>query len=372
MLDQEKKERVRELLQQRNLDAALLCNPFSVAWLCDYEMPIETGPSPFDGGPPLLLAEEGKMTLIVADNEEAAATELGIDIRAYPGYAVEEPMEPQRHLARVLGEVMQSKNRVGVEWNGLPAFLATVVKESVEPSTLASFDGLLEPLRAVKTSHEIERLRQSLALCDAAITVLRRIAREGATELELWNEMRSALEARAGGRLPLLADFVAGRRTADIGGPPGSGRVARGEWILADIVPRFHNYWGDICNVVPVGEISDSLRRQHSIVAQSLELAKSLIRPGASPAEIDATTRDFIRKNGFEPYPHHTGHGIGVSYHEAPRIVPCNHEPLAENMVIALEPGVYVPEVGGVRLEDVVRVTAHGCEVLTQHDKELA
>jgi Xaa-Pro aminopeptidase len=145
--------------------------------------------------------------------------------------------------------------------------------------------------------------------------------------------------------------------------------VAAGEWVLADIVPRLGNYWGDICGVIPAGEPTARLLELKQVAGDALDFAISLIRPGAVAGEIDRQVRAFITARGYTPYPHHTGHGIGVCYHEAPRIVEGDATVLAPGMVIALEPGVYFPGEAGVRLEDVVLVTKSGNEVLTHHRK---
>jgi Xaa-Pro aminopeptidase len=388
MIDAEKLRRVHHLLEERQLDALLLTNPFSIAWLSDYEMPIQSGPSPFDAGS-LLLVERAGMTLLIADVEAETASVSGLAVRPYRSYTVDEPLNPVAHLAAELEALMRRQGRVGVEWNSLTAPLAAALQRGVQAQSIQAptvpapathirperepvgVDGSLDRLRAEKTTAEVERLRRSLALCDLAQATLRQVIVAGASELELWAEVVAAMETAAGQRLPLLADFVGGRRTAEIGGPPTGKRIAAGEWILADIVPRFGNYWGDNCNVAAAGPPTPVLERLHHVAAGALELTKTLIRPGAVPAGIDAAARAFIGKNGYEAYPHHTGHGLGVSYHEGPRLVPYNREPLREGMVIAVEPGVYVSEVGGVRLEDVVLVTPGGCEVLTRHEKEL-
>jgi len=109
----------------------------------------------------------------------------------------------------------------------------------------------------------------------------------------------------------------------------------------------------------------------HRTALAALEFAISLVRPGAVAQEIDQKVRQFIATAGYPVYPHHTGHGVGVIGHEAPRIVPYNEEVLQEGMVIMLEPGIYLPGETSVRLEDALLVTSDGVEVLTKHDKSL-
>ena len=109
----------------------------------------------------------------------------------------------------------------------------------------------------------------------------------------------------------------------------------------------------------------------HQTATAALEFAISLVKPGAVASEIDRRVRQFIAGAGYPVYPHHTGHGVGVSGHEEPRIVPYNDVRLEPGMVIMLEPGIYFPGETAVRLEDALLVTEDGAELLTRHDKSL-
>lgn len=358
--------RLDRWLAAEQLDGLLLSAPFSVDWAGGAESAIETGPNPFAGGPALLLYAPGAAVLLHPDCENPALPPP-LTGRAYASYTVDQPMDPARHLADAFRELVAGRKNLGVEWETLPAPLAEILRGQPQHATFRACDGALAGLRMVKTAGELEKIRAALALCDLAQAALPRLVAPGKTELEIWAEMRGAIEARAGRRVPLVADFVSGPCTAEIGGPPTPRRLAAGEWLLADLVPRLGNYWGDCCQVIPAGEPGPRFRELSRIVNDALDFAISLVRPGAVCADLDRETRAFISRHGHAPYPHHTGHGIGVCYHEEPRLVPGNRTALAENMVIAIEPGIYLPGEGGVRVEDVVRVTATGGEVLTRH-----
>jgi len=136
---------------------------------------------------------------------------------------------------------------------------------------------------------------------------------------------------------------------------------------MLDFVARLDGYWGDNTDMHPVGTMSEPLAGAYRTAREALQSGIDAVRPGQPAGEIDGRMRAFVRRAGFDPYPHHSGHGIGTSYHEEPRIVPYNTNPLRPGMVLALEPGIYLPGIGGVRVEDVVLVTDDGAEVLTRH-----
>ena len=359
-----------EYCARHQLQALLLASPFTVTWLTGYAPPIQTGPSPFEGGPALVWWREGEVTLILADSETGAAEATGAAVLAYESYTIERPLAGLANQAAVLRTLLQSTNlagTVGIELNWLPAALLAVQQSSLPNAALRPVDGEFEAVRAVKTPAEVDKLRASLSLCDLAQRAVRDHAQPGMSELELWGLVKARVESAAGSRLPVLADLVAGVRSADIGGPPSDYRLQPGDAVLLDFVPRRDGYWGDNAGTYFLGEPSAELQKIYTIVAATLALGLDTLKPGVRAGDLDAKVRNAIRTAGFEPYPHHTGHGIGTTYHEEPRIVPYNEMILAPGMVVALEPGIYLPGVGGVRLEHIALVTADGCQVLTTH-----
>jgi Xaa-Pro aminopeptidase len=365
-------ERYADLLKSRGMSAALLADPATITWLTGYAPPIETGPSPFEGTPVLAWWRAGELELIVSDMETAAAQETNPSaVGSYPSYTIEAPLAGAANQAQALVDVLKGagglSGKVGVEWQCLTAPLVDALRRTLPSADFVPLDGAFARLRAVKSPDELTRIRASLALCDAAQRFMQQALEPGKTELELWASTRAHVETLAGGRLPILADLVAGVRTAEIGGPPSAYRLQPGDPLILDFVPRLRGYWGDNAATFFAGKPSAELAKAYHVVRQALLRAVEAARPGVVAGELDALVRQAVRAEGYEPYPHHTGHGMGASYHEEPRIVPYSDLRLEAGMVVALEPGIYLPGVGGVRLEDVVLITAGGNEVLTTH-----
>jgi Xaa-Pro dipeptidase len=364
-------ERFDAHLRSLGVEAALLSSPFTLTWLTGYAPPIQTGPSPFEGGPALGWWRGGDLTLVLSDAEADVARERGVEVREYVGYSLEEPLDVTERQTAVLRDLLREKGvpgaGVGAELNFLPATLVRTLEDFFAVGDIRPLDGELDALRAVKTQDEIAKVRAALALCDMGQSYMRKNLRAGVTEIELWGEMKARMEVMAGGRLPILADLVAGSRTAEIGGEPSDYTLGAGDPVILDIVPRIDGYWGDNAASYFVGDPSAEMAKAYGLVHDVLQAGIETVSPGVRACDLDSMLRDRVREAGYDPYPHHSGHGIGASYHEEPRIVPYNENTLEVGMIVALEPGVYLSEAGGVRLEHVVLVTQDGCEVLTTH-----
>lgn len=363
---------LQDTLRKKGCPAAILTNPATITWLTGYAPPIQTGPSPFEGGAAIGFLWEDQLTLLLSDMESPAAQALGIQARDYVSYTIEEPIFGFDHQAQAFRELIAPlkdfKGKLAIELNFLSAGLYPLLLDTVPVDQWVIVDNDLPHLRAVKSPVEIEKIRASLAIADFAQTIVKRLLQAGLSEIELWGQLKAGLEHQVGGRLPLLADFVGGARTAEIGGLPSNYRVQAGDPFIADIVPRLDGYWGDNAATHFVGEPKPTHRKVYEVVFAALEKGLEAVKPGVKACDLDALLRQFIEGQGYPIYPHHSGHGLGVTYHEEPRIVPYNELTLQPGMVVALEPGIYLPDEGlGVRLEDVVLVTQDGCEVLTHH-----
>ena len=349
-----RRERALVIAEAAGADKVVVAHPSAVTWLTGFAPDIETGPNVFGLSAIAVLEADGTPVLVVSEDEAEAAAATGCSVATYPGYSIG-PIDPVAAAARALSDVL-ADSRVAIDAGSLPAALAADLD-------WVDVGGALAQARAVKDPDEIELIRAAIAVCDAGLAAARATAAAGVSELELWTAVRGAMEGSVHTRLPVLADLVAGPRTADVGGPPSARVMREGDLVLCDLVPRVGGYWGDSCATFAIGEPSASARAAHARARETLAEVIAAIRPGAVAGELDALARAAL---GF---PHHTGHGLGTGYHEEPRLIPGSTTVLEEGMVVAIEPGVYAEF--GVRVEQVVVITREGCEILSGHDLDL-
>ena len=349
-----RRERALAVADMAGAASLVVSGPSAVTWLTGFAPDIETGPSPFALSPIAVLARGRAPILVVSEDEADAARATGCEVEPYPGFGIG-PVDTVANAARALKEALDAVP-VAIDAGSLPAALAAELEWTDVENELAR-------ARASKDPDEVELIRNAIAVCDAGQAAVRAEARAGMSELDLWAATRAALEDAAGTRIPVLADLVSGPRTVDVGGPPGLRVLEEGDLVLCDLVPRVSGYWGDSCSTFVLGEPTAAALSAHARSLDTLEAVVAAIRPGVLAGDLDALARSTLE------FPHHTGHGLGSSWHEEPRLVPDATVRLEPGMVVAIEPGSYA-EVG-VRVEQVVLVTEVGCEVLSRHSLAL-
>ncbi|MFN8442520.1 MAG: Xaa-Pro peptidase family protein [Caldilineaceae bacterium] len=371
----EQRQRARTLLQEKGIECALFASRESVGWLTGFVAPVNTGPNFFAGAPPLVWYEAGKFTLIVLDGWGAAAADFGKEadgeVVTYPTYTIQAPIQGTKNLQAALKPIFKSGRNataIGVELTHVNAVSFIALKEAAQNGNFPSIDGWLKPLRKVKTAEELTKLRENFHLSDVGHLAARKAVRPGRTELEVWEDIHAAMTVAAGQRIAIGNDCVVCTRENNIGGWPGDLMIRENDSVIVDLSAVKYGYWSDSCATYYAGTPSQKMREMHAMALEAQALGKSLLKPGAVAKEIDKTLRDFVAKAGYPVYPHHTGHQVGLSGHEDPRIVPYCEEVLEPGMVIMLEPGTYFPRETGVRLEHAYLITETGCEQITTHE----
>lgn len=350
-----RQSRLRELLQQQELDAMLITHPPNTRYLCGF-----TGSSG-------VLAATGTRNAFFADGryaEQAAAEVRGAKSVITRGSALQ---AAARWLAR------QRARRIGVEAEHLTLQGQATLKAAL-PSRdrLQPLRGAVERLRMIKEPQEVECLRAAARLACSLLPGLLRRIRPGKSELEVAAELEYAARRRGAEGMSFETIVASGARAALPHGRASSQPIPNTGFLILDFGVILAGYCSDMTRTLYLGAAPRTARRVYEAVRQAQLEAVAAVRPGAEVGEVDRRARRVLAQAGLARYfSHSTGHGVGLEIHEPPRLARGERERLLPGMVVTIEPGVYLPRRGGVRIEDMVLVTERGCDVLTPTPKEL-
>jgi Xaa-Pro aminopeptidase len=263
--------------------------------------------------------------------------------------------------------------RIGFEAETLP--FATAQKLQDKTADAVSWVPLvkeLQPLRGIKGESELTSLEEAARINAEAFEEILPQIRPGASEGEIALALEFALKRRGGEEKAFDFIVASGPRGAMPHGLASEKLIAAGELVTIDFGTRVKGYHSDETVTLAVGETAPRLREIFDVVLEAHDLAMARVRPGVALREIDAAARDFIAARGFGDYfGHGLGHGVGLEVHEYPTVSTRSEEVAAPGMVFTIEPGIYIPDFGGVRIEDTVVVLEEGCRALTRLPKVL-
>jgi Xaa-Pro aminopeptidase len=351
-------ERLRAALAVDGLDALVVSSLTNVRYL--------TG---FTGSAGLVTVTPDEL-LLVTDGRysEQAAHQLaavGVDAR------LEITGTDQR---RVVTGALAGATRIGLEadhvsWSAQRRY----ADDWFAGRELVPTVGLVERLRRTKDVGELARMEAAAAVADAALAQLRPELLDGPTEAEFALELDATMR-RLGATKPSFETIVAsGPNGALPHARPSGRRIAEGDLVVIDFGAVVDGYCSDMTRTVAVGEVDATARRMLDVVTAAQAAGVAAVGPGVAAAVVDAACRDLIASAGWaSAFSHGTGHGVGLDIHEAPRVGTTSDATLAVGDVVTVEPGVYLPAVGGVRVEDTVVVTPEGCRPLTHSTKDPA
>lgn len=261
---------------------------------------------------------------------------------------------------------------VGYETQKISDFEIGRLRGNLPEITWIPMEDIGKQLRAVKNNEESANIRQAIRIADLAVEELTGIVIPGMTERDVAIELDYRL-AKHGSEGPAFGTIVAtGPRGALPHATPSDQVITPGDMIVVDCGATYHGYRSDITRTLWVGDPIPRMREIFDVVLASQQAAQAVIRPGITGGEVDFAHREVFRKHNLEQYSlRGLGHGVGLEIHELPRVVMDTSEVIQTGMIFTVEPGLYLPGIGGVRIEDMVEVTQDGCEILTRCPKVL-
>ena len=232
--------------------------------------------------------------------------------------------------------------------------------------------GMVEEMREVKEGEEIHRLKEALRVAEGAFKKVLKDIRPGVTDKQIANRLEFNMKEAGAEGAAFNTICVVGKRASQPHALPSDVPVQPESSLLIDWGARWKLYNSDLTRVVFLNRIASQSKKIYQIVKKAQSLAIERIKEGISAREVDLAARRYIESQGYgKNFGHGLGHGIGLEVHESPRLYKTNRKPLKAGMVITVEPGIYLPQWGGVRIEDVVLVKKEGCEVLSHTPKAL-
>ncbi len=236
--------------------------------------------------------------------------------------------------------------------------------------TLVSMQGMIESLRAIKYPGEIELIEKAAVLADAAVEHAQVILKPGITEKKLAWELEKFLKENGSESLPFEIIAASGPNSALPHAQPSDRVIEKGEPVVIDLGARVDSYTSDMTRTVCFGEPAEDFKRIYRIVHRAQDVAIKGIRPGITGGDADLLARQVIAKANYgNEFGHSLGHGVGIETHEEPRLGQKSKDVLAAGMVFTVEPGIYLPGWGGVRIEDMILLETGKARILTKAGK---
>lgn len=263
-------------------------------------------------------------------------------------------------------------NRLAIQSESLTVETKSRLARSAKGVRLMDAPPFLESLRCIKDSREKNRINEAVRIAENAFRAMLKTIRLGQTELELAARLEYEMKRR-GSQKPAFDTIVAIDSNAALPHAfAGDRRVRKGSTVLVDWGATYGFYRSDLTRTFFIGSIPPTLSKVYSVVLAAQKRAIAAIKPGARMCDVDAVARKYIAGAGFgDRFTHGLGHGIGLDIHEAPSLSWRSDKPLKAGMVVTVEPGVYLPGVGGVRIEDDVLVSSRGPQILSRLGKSL-
>jgi Xaa-Pro aminopeptidase len=347
-------KKLRGLIDKKKFDGVLVVNPENIYYLTG--APFVTGGI----GKLLYLGKDGSAYLIVTDLDYEEAKEKAVGVDIVKTKFSERPLE---RLKKIAGK------KLGVEETFLSQKFYEGLKEGFTPMPL---NEAIEKMREVKDVEEVASIEKSQRATERALTKASCSFKEGMRECEIVSEIEYNMR-REGAEAYAFDNLVAsGPRAVYPHGMPTSKKVGGGESVVLDLGVKVNGYCSDMTRTVFFGRPKKEMVHIYELVLESQAAALRVARPGMTGKELDGIAREILKEKGYGKYfGHGLGHGVGIAIHERPSVNIRGEEKLVPGQVITIEPGIYIPKFGGVRIEDMIVMTKSGSRNLTKFRKDL-
>ena len=354
--NQQRRDKLRKLLRREGIGAILVTNETNVSYLTGF-----TGDSSY-----LLLTAEDEVLLSdprYTTQLEEECPDLELAIRT-----------PTINVTELTVKILKKANlrRVAIEAATMSVAQKDHIGRAIAKLQIKNTMGLVEQLRAIKDREEVQQIREAGRIAEKAFGVLRATLRPEQTEKQVADHLEYQLRLFGASDRAFASIVAVGPWAALPHATPGSRLIGQSPFVLVDWGARGDQYVSDLTRVLVTGKIPPKFAKIYAVVLKAHDEAIEAIRPGVACQDIDAAARKVIGKAGYgRRFGHALGHGIGLEVHEAPRLGGKQKQPLKAGMVVTVEPGIYLPGWGGIRIEDDVLVTRDGHEVLTRLPTDL-
>ncbi|MBO0437772.1 M24 family metallopeptidase [Vagococcus fluvialis] len=344
---------LRKQMKSEGISSFLITSPYNLRYLTGF-----TGTT----GLALIGLEEAFFITDFRYTEQAAKQCVGFEIVKNVGPILE-----------VVADLVESKNieNLGFEESFVP-FKQYVELEGLLEVDLIPVSGMVEELREVKDEEEISIVEKACEIADKAFSHILTYIKPGMTEIQVANELDFYMRSLGASSVSFETIVASGLRSAMPHGVASEKVIEQGDMITIDFGCYYNGYVSDMTRTISLGEPSDKLREIYNVVKEAQQKVLDVAKPGMTGVELDAVARDYIASKGYgEAFGHSTGHGIGLEIHEGPNVSKLAEKAFVPGNIITNEPGIYLPGIGGVRIEDDMLVTENGIKRLTHSEKEL-
>jgi Xaa-Pro aminopeptidase len=268
--------------------------------------------------------------------------------------------------------ILKKASSVGFEGSNLVYITAQKIKNLFKPTKFISFDNFVEDIVLQKDESEISATIKAIGISDKVFSEILKFVKPGMTELDISAEISYRIKKHGAERESFKTIVASGVNSSMPHAEPTNKKLKNNEPLLIDFGATVHGYRSDMTRTVYFGDVSQKFIEIYNIVLNAQNIAIEHVKDGISCNDLDGLARDYIVNNGYgDFFKHSLGHGLGLKIHQAPRISAISKEVLKENMIITIEPGIYLPNKYGIRIEDDILVQKNGFKNLTKSPKEL-